>query len=56
MLVKLGMGAATGAADMDSAIEALDFETEPAQKLFRRDSEGWRPFGAVHRLPTASRL
>jgi hypothetical protein len=24
---------------MDSAIEALDFETEPAQKLFRRGSE-----------------
>ena len=44
---ELGTGAATGAADMDSAIEALDFETEPAQKLYRRGSEDWRVTRAV---------
>jgi hypothetical protein len=51
MSAELGLGAATGAAEVDSAIEALDFETEPAQKLFRRGSEGLAP--DRHRSPVA---
>jgi hypothetical protein len=33
MSAEVGMGATAGAAEVGSAIEALDFETEPPSKL-----------------------
>jgi hypothetical protein len=39
MSAELGMGAAARAAEVGSAMEALDFETEPPQKWLRRGSK-----------------
>jgi hypothetical protein len=50
------MGATARATEVDSAIEALDFETEPPPKWLQRDSKGLAPTGAVCRMLNATRL
>jgi len=40
---------------VDSAIEALDFETESPPKWLQRDSEGLAPTGTVRRVLKAIR-
>jgi len=55
MSAELGIGATARAAELDSAIEALDFETEPLQKVAsaRLKKTGAHP-ALFCRMPAAS--
>ena len=50
------MVAAARATEVDSAIEAVDFETEPAPKLASTRFKRLAPHGALRRVLEATRL
>jgi hypothetical protein len=49
MSAELGIGATAKAAELDSAIEALEFETEPPQK----EASAWLKKTGAHPAPFA---